>query len=234
MVDRLSKMAVLVPCTTTIDAAGVARLWHERVWCYGLGMPTVLISDRDPRFTSSYWQTVQKLLGTKLNMSSSFHPQTDGQTERVHRTLEEMLRHYVDADHSDWDLLLPCAQYAYNDAEHASTGMAPFYVVYGRRPQTPASLLAAQPTRPDHRHSVNAEAELTVSRTRAALERARTALTDAAERQKRNADRHRLDWEFQRGDLVWLSTANLRFSGQGARKLGHLRCGPFPVTEVIS
>jgi len=237
-VCRLSKMAVFVPCSTTITGEGVARLYHERLWAYGLGMPSVLISDRDPRFTSSFWQTLHRLQGTRLNMSSSFHPETDGQTERVHRTLEEMLRHYVAADHSDWDELLPCAMFAYNDAAHASTGLSPFQVVFGRRPLTPAALLAEPPEggagQPDRLHSVNAEAELTVQRTRQALSRAKQALEQAAARQKRYADAFRRDWEFQRGDLVWLSTKNLHVEGSSVHKLDPLRCGPFPVTETIS
>ncbi|KAL4446711.1 hypothetical protein ABPG77_007955 [Micractinium sp. CCAP 211/92] len=161
---------------------------------------------------------------------------TDGQTESVHRTLEEMLRHYLAADHSDWDLLLPCTMFAYNDAVHSSTGLTLFEVVYGRRQLTPAALLAKPPARPnaDSMHSVNAVAELTVQRTREALHRARDALEAAAARQKRYANTHRRDWGFKRGDQVWLSTSNLRFSASGTKKLDHLRCGPFPVTKLIS
>ena len=97
--------------------------------------------DRDPRFTSNFWKALCKRLGTNLNMSTSHHPQTDGQTERANRTIEDMLRAYVAPHQSDWDEHLIAAEFAYNNSVQASTGSTPFYLNHGRHPHTPLSLL---------------------------------------------------------------------------------------------
>ena len=87
VVDRFSKYVVLVPCTADVDAAACAKLFFD-IWVTKFGMPSKLISDRDVRFTSGFWNGLMQCLGCRLNMSSSFHPQTDGQTERFNRSLE--------------------------------------------------------------------------------------------------------------------------------------------------
>jgi hypothetical protein len=97
------------------------------------------VSDRDPRFTAKFWQTFWKSIGTNLAMSSAYYPQTDGQTERANRTLKQMLRFYVNIQLSDWDELLLCCEFAYNNSEQASTGFTPFFLNYGLHPLTPIS-----------------------------------------------------------------------------------------------
>jgi len=87
------------------------------------------VSDRDPRFTSNFWKALCKRLGTNLNMSTSHHPQTDGQTECANRTIEDMLRAYVAPHQSDWDEHLITAEFAYNNSVQASTGFTPFYLI---------------------------------------------------------------------------------------------------------
>lgn len=196
-------------------------------------MPRVIISDRDPRFTAHFWRTFTQLVGTRLNMSSSFHAETDGQTERVHKVLEEVLRHYVDEDQQNWDKLLPVAEYALNSAKHSSTGYTPFFLNYGREPVTPATFL----------HGLSADlggaspsalAEQVVSTLHSALEKAKQCIARAKETQAEYANRRRRDVSFQRGDEVLLSTEYLRRRGvTGVRKLDHLWSGPFKVTEVV-
>jgi transposase InsO family protein len=100
-------------------------LYFEHVFRH-CGLPAVLVSDRDPRFTSAFWQRLVQLTGTRLNMSTARHPQTDGQTERANRTLEEMLQAYVSPYQDDWDKSLSVVEFAYNNSEHASTKFTPF------------------------------------------------------------------------------------------------------------
>jgi hypothetical protein len=105
-VDRLTKMVHFAPTTTSVSAEGVAHLFNHYVFKHH-GMPSELILDSDPRFTSKFWTELARLLGTKLKMSTAFHPQTDGETERVNRVLEDYLRHYVSPTQDDWDEWLP-------------------------------------------------------------------------------------------------------------------------------
>ncbi|GJP76686.1 hypothetical protein CLOP_g7129 [Closterium sp. NIES-67] len=101
------------------------------------GIPTTLISDRDPKLTSKFWEELMSLLETKLAMSSAYHPQTDGQTERLNQIVEQLLRAACKDDISQWDLHLPILEFAYNNATYAATGQTPFFLCYGRHPLTP-------------------------------------------------------------------------------------------------
>ncbi|GJZ19501.1 reverse transcriptase domain-containing protein [Tanacetum coccineum] len=100
------------------------------------GVPVSIISDRDGRFTSRCWQTVQKALGTRLDMSTAYHPQTDGQSERTIQTLEDMLRACVIDFGGSWDVHLPLAEFSYNNSYHSSIRCAPFEALYGRKSQS--------------------------------------------------------------------------------------------------
>lgn len=228
----LTKMAVLTCTNVNVDAEGVARLVRDNV-VKRFGMPKVVISDRDPRWTSTYWRTLLNLLGSKANMSTAFHPETDGQTERVNRVVEEVLRHHVSYEQTDWDTLVPMVEFAINTAKHASTGYTPFFLNHGREAQTPASFIQGVTTELVSSSS-NAAAEQFVQQAHTALERAKESLQSAKERQARYANEHRKEWQFQRGDKVKLSNKNLsRGSADGVRKLDHLWSGPFTVTEQV-
>jgi hypothetical protein len=135
-VDRLSKMARLVPCHDTTTAEQFADLFVDAVF-RSHGMPRELVSDRDTKFTSEFWATLTQRLGVTRAMSSTFHPQTDGQTERVNRIIEDMLRHFIDPAHSNWVRLLPLVEFAYNDSWHEAAKAVPFVLNYGRRPALP-------------------------------------------------------------------------------------------------
>ncbi len=114
VVDRMSKMVHLIATTTTVTAPQVAQLYQDRIFALH-GLPDDIVSDRDSKFTSAFWKNLQKLLGTNLNMSTAFHPQTDGQTERMNGILEDMLRHYVSPDQMDWDIFLSLAEFSMNN-----------------------------------------------------------------------------------------------------------------------
>jgi transposase InsO family protein len=140
VVDRLSKAAHFMPVRTlgnkVFTARDAAKLFVQSiVRCHG--MPTTIITDRDTRWAGNFWQAMCERLGTRLALSTAYHPETDGQTERTNRTLEEMLRNYVNDAQNDWEEWLPLVEFAYNDSESASTGFTPFYLLYGEHPRSP-------------------------------------------------------------------------------------------------
>ena len=105
-----------------MSAPEVARIFIDHIFRLH-GLPSVIVSDRAPRFTGNFWKSLNKILGVKLAMSTAFHPQTDGQTERMNRTLESILRNFVNYKCDDWDAYLSLAEFAYNNSVNASTGM---------------------------------------------------------------------------------------------------------------
>lgn len=229
-VDRLTKMIHLAPTMTTVDAPGTAKLFFDHV-VRQHGMPLAIVSDRDPRFTSTFWKSLFELTGTRLAMSTANHPQTDGQTERANRTIEEMLRAYVHYSLTDWDQFLAGVEYAYNDSKQKSTGFTPFYLNYGRNPHTPLSLLQAHAAA-----SGSPSAEEFISRAREALARAKTNLGIAQARQEKEANSRRRSDVFKVGDQVLVSTSAISPPGRPkvASKLQPQFYGPFAVEAVIS
>ena len=155
-------------------------------------------------------------------MSTAFHPQTDGQTERANRTLEEMLRAFVNRRRTNWDKLLPLMEFAYNNSEQASTKQTPFYLNSGRHPLLPATL----DVHPNHDAPT---AQALAQHLKDTLERAQAHLAKSQERQAHQVNKRRTDLEFQVGDQVLLSRRNLRHG-----KLDAVWLGPYPITERIS
>lgn len=227
-VDRATKFIYCEPTKDTVTAEELAQLYHRIVFRHH-GVPKSLVSDRDTKFTAAFWREMHKSLGTKLNMSTSNHPQTDGQTERANRTLEDMLRAYVSPHHDDWDEHLVNAEFAYNDSVNATTGFTPFYLNYGRHPTTPLSLLAG---------AAQTGEQITdfVRRMRDDQEHARTAMRLAQESQARYANAKRRDVEFQVGDKVWLSAKAVRLpdAEHGSRKFRPKYHGPYVIVEKIN
>src|SRR4051812_39966306 len=130
---------------TTATAPEVAKIFFTTIF-RNHGLPRVIILDRDAKFTSRFWQALFSQLGTKMAMSTAFHPQTDEQTEHLNRTLEEMLRIYVTYKQDQWDEYLPVAKFAYNNAKQAFTGFTPFELDCGQHPNTPILLATRKPT----------------------------------------------------------------------------------------
>ena len=126
-VDRLSEMAHLPAVPDSVDGEGTAKLFMDRIFRQH-GLPDTIVSDRDPRFTGKFWKSVFAVLGTKLDMSTTDHPQTDGQTERANRVVEDFLRSVCAETPKRWSESLPLVEFAMNNAVHASTGFTPFYV----------------------------------------------------------------------------------------------------------
>jgi hypothetical protein len=136
VVCRLSKQAHFIPTHTTISAIDTAKLFFKEIFCLH-GMPKTLISDRDVRFTSKFWTSLFKLMNVGLNMNIAFHPQIDGQTERINRILEECLRSFVSFNQVNWVECLFAAEFAYNNFFHTSINASPFQLVYGKNLLTP-------------------------------------------------------------------------------------------------
>ncbi|KAF1323549.1 reverse transcriptase, partial [Globisporangium splendens] len=138
-VDRFSKMVHLTPVSDKISAEMTAKVFVDVVFRLH-GLPSEIVSDRDTRFTSRFWRTLFGILDAKLSMSTAAHPETDGQTERVNRVLEDVLRSYA-TSFGEWSEFLPLAEFALNNSTHVSTGHTPFNVNYGLHPRVPASLV---------------------------------------------------------------------------------------------
>ena len=136
VVDRLTKVAHFIPVKTTYTSAKLAKIYMTRIVCLH-GVPRTIVSDRGTQFTSKFWHQLHRTLETRLEFSTTFHPQTDGQTERVNQILEDMLRACALDYGSSWDENLPYTEFSYNNSYQASLKMAPFEALYGRRCRTP-------------------------------------------------------------------------------------------------
>jgi hypothetical protein len=227
-VDRLSKYAIFLPCKEEgTDAPAVADLFYGHVFAEH-GLPDDIVSDRGMTFTSHFWQRLQQLTRVKSNLSTSFHPQTDGQTERVNQNLEQYLRMYVNYQQDDWEELLPLAQFVYNDTKHSSTGFSPFFANFGYHPTFNLELPLPAATK---YHSASADAFVEDLQTIHKV--LRIEMERAQQQQKKSYDK-RVDPapDFKVGDKVWLSSRNI-ITRRKAKKLDDKRMGPFTIEAKI-
>ncbi|KAL0545727.1 hypothetical protein IC582_015618 [Cucumis melo] len=226
VVDRLTKSAHFVPGKSTYTASKWGQLYMTEIVRLH-GVPVSIISDRDARFTSKFWKGLQLALGTRLDFSTAFHPQTDGQTERLNQILEDMLRACVLEFSGSWDSHLHLMEFAYNNSYQATIGMAPFEALYGKCCRSPVCWGEVGEQR-------MLGPEL-VQTTNAAIQKIRARMLTAQSRQKSYADVRRKDLEFEVGDMVFLKVAPmkgvLRFVKKG--KLSPRFVGPFEILERI-
>jgi transposase InsO family protein len=136
IVDRLTKVAHFIPVKTPYRSDQLANLYLSKIVSLH-GIPKTIVSDQGTQFTSRFWKSLHQALGTKLALSTAYHPQTDGQTERVIQILEDMLRACVLAYGAKWEDCLPFTEFSYNNSYQASLQMAPFEALYGRKCRTP-------------------------------------------------------------------------------------------------
>ena len=242
VVDYLTKMVHIAPTITAVSAPKLARLFINTVFKHH-GMPRVIVSDRDIRINSTFWLHLMERLGAKTSLSTAYHPQTDGQTERMNRTIEQVLRSVVNVEQRDWDEQLPLVEFAINNAKQASTGESPFYLQTGVNPRTPLDVAMTSGGAPEvvvgqegeaRASTVNPVSDEFRARMGQTLERTKQALVRAQQRQVAFADKRRREQTFNVGDKVWLSTKNLRLPAGQTRKLSLLRIGPYRVSQVIS
>src|SRR4051794_25829874 len=133
--DKPSKTIKATPTPTNVTAPEVADLFFHHVFRH-FGLPSIIISDRDVRFTGKFWQTLWAKLGTKLAISTAFHPQTDGQTEHANQVLEQVLCNYTTYEQDNWDELLPFTEFVYNNYVNLATGFSPFHILFGQEVNT--------------------------------------------------------------------------------------------------
>ncbi|KAL0549546.1 hypothetical protein IC582_014031 [Cucumis melo] len=226
VVDRLTKSAHFVPGKSTYTASKWAQLYMSEIVRLH-GVPVSIVSDRDARFTSKFWKGLQTAMGTRLDFSTAFHPQTDGQTERLNQVLEDMLRACALEFPGSWDSHLHLMEFAYNNSYQATIGMAPFEALYGRCCRSPVCWGEVGEQRlmgPELVQSTNE-----------AIQKIRSRMHTAQSRQKSYADVRRKDLEFEIGDKVFLKVAPmkgvLRFERKG--KLSPRFVGPFEILERI-
>ncbi|KAL0543735.1 hypothetical protein IC582_018839 [Cucumis melo] len=226
VVDRLTKSAHFVPGKSTYTASKWAQLYMSEIVRLH-GVPVSIVSDRDARFTSKFWKGLQTAMGTRLDFSTTFHPQTDGQTERLNQVLEDMLRACALEFPGSWDSHLHLMEFAYNNSYQATIGMAPFEALYGRCCRSPVCWGEVGEQR-------LMSPEL-VQSTNEAIQKIRSRMHTAQSRQKSYADVRRKDLEFEVGDKVFLKVAPmkgvLRFERRG--KLSPCFVGPFEILERI-
>jgi hypothetical protein len=138
IVDKLTKSAHFILVRDTYDVTDVERVFVSEVICFHR-IPKKIISDRDSRFTSRFWTSLQLALGTQLNLSTSYHPEKDGQTKRVKQFMEDILRMYVMDNQTHWEKYLPLVEFSYNNIFHSSIRMTPYEALYGRPCRTSLS-----------------------------------------------------------------------------------------------
>lgn len=225
-IDRLTKMVHCRPSKTSDTAQDTARLYLDTIFRLH-GLPASIVSDRDTRFTSRFWQELQRLLGTSLHMSTAFHPATNGQTERANQTLENILRMFVDYHQSNWDTLLPLAEFSINNTKSNTTGLSPFFSNYGFHPRTPTS-----PT-----NSNVPLAQATIEDIQAIDIFLKDRIRDAQDSQSHHSNQRRRDHTFTVGDKVLLSSDNIIAASdrlRQSRKLLPKFLGPFTIIEQTS
>ncbi|KAD1131209.1 hypothetical protein E3N88_43249 [Mikania micrantha] len=226
IVDRLTKSAHCLPIKETDKLDKLSRIYlKEAVTRHGV--PISIISDRDSRFTSHFWKSLHKALGTRLDMSTAYHPQTDGQSERTIQTLEDMLRACVIDFGNSWETHLPLVEFSYNNSYHTSIQAEPFEALYGRKCRSLicwAEVGDSQLTGPELVHETTEK-----------IVQIRKRMAAARDRQKSYADKRRKPLEFQVGGRVLLKVSPwkgvTRFGKRG--KLNPRYIGPFEITKRI-
>jgi hypothetical protein len=238
----------LVVARTTDTASDIAQRYMDSVVRHH-GVPKSIVSDRDPRLMKGFWRALMEKLGTKLDPSTSHHPQSDGKSERDQQTMEQYLRAFCEERPKDWDLMLGLCELAMNSVPHAASGVSAYKLLYGREPATSVDRALQQDDKETTASSsdgvgqqalIESDAVLPAAEARwktmqEAWTKARGDLLSAQQRMAVAADRHRREQQFKVGDLVLLSTEHLKLrDGDSTRKLTPLFCGPFPIKRVVN
>jgi len=227
VVDQLTKMVHFIPTTEKTSAKGLARLFRDNVWKLH-GLPESIISDRGPQFAAGLMRELNQMLGIESKMSTVFHPQTDGQTERVNQELEQYLRMFIDHQQEQWPDWLGMAEFTYNNKAHLSTKTLPFKANYGQDPRMGFEV---------RKKGKYEGAEKFVVKMKEIQKEAKAALGKAQEEMKKYVDRKRAEVdEYKVGDLVMLSTKDLKYQMMGRRteKLMERFVGPYKIKKIIS
>lgn len=227
VVDRLTKYGHFIPLHHPFTALKVAQRFMDTVYRLH-GMPESIVSDRDRVFTSTLWKELFRLSDTQLLMSSSYHPQTDGQTERVNQCLETFLRCFVQSCPTKWSLWLSVAEYWYNCCFHTSLGRSPFEVLYGRSPRHFGLTVADSVS--------HADLNLWLSQRDLMLRMVQHHLLRAQQRMKHQADKNQSERVFNVGDMVYLRLqpyVQTSVATRANHKLSYKYFGPFQILQKV-
>ena len=229
VVDRFSKMAHFIPTQTQISAPELAQIFLDNVVRLH-GFPRSIVSDRDPRFLSHFWRELFSLTDTTLRFLTANHPQTDGQTERTNRTLEQYLRIHARHNPASWAKYLTTAEIAYNNLTHSATGMSPFYLVYQRHANFPLDFACAD------LESKNAAVEALVNTRQKTLALARDNLVKARENMITHHQHKHLPTPFKLHDIVLVHKAAFRksYTLPDLNKFDDRWYGPYAITKLIN
>jgi len=224
IVDRFTKMTHLAPTTSEATSEDIAQLLIEIVVAKH-GIPDDIVSDRGTVFTSQFMKAFANGLGIKQNLSTAFHPRTDGQTERMNGVLEQYLRNFLNYQQDNWSDLLPLAEFSYNNTVHATTNQTPFYANYGYHPRFNVALPRVNSNVP--------RAESRLENLQEIQEDLKFFIQDAQDTQARYFNQHAMEQpDFQIGDKVWLIKKNIKTT-RPSNKLDYRKLGPFKILEKI-
>ena len=227
--DRLTKMVYFLP-TDDLTPEYTARLFYERIFTQH-GVPTVVTSDRGSQFRSTFMERLCAILGIRQNLSTAFHPQTDGASERTNQTLEQYIRAYCGYLQDDWVDWLPIAQFALNNHVNASTGMSPFYANYGRHPRMSFLQDLPQSAATSAQRHLMDDADTFAKHMEEVLVQMQASATLAQAKQAHHAPGTPAP-PYRPGDLVWLDARNIR-TQRPSKKLDHKNLGPFEVIAAV-
>jgi len=233
VVDRLSKERHYIPCTAGEEgtsAEETAKLFLR--WVYRThGLPDSIVSDRGTQFVSLLWKSLCARLGISSNLSTAYHPQTDGQTERANQDVERYLRSYCNYMQDDWSTWLAMAEFADNNAQSSATQMTPFFLNKGFHPRMSFDADPTKPKTSRERLQMERAKDIT-EHMETALETAKRALQDAREAMIKSANKKRKEVVYNPGDLVFLSSRNIKTT-RPSKKLDDKMLGPFKVLEAV-
>jgi transposase InsO family protein len=222
--DRLTKYIHLIPTNETMNSPELARLLFTHI-ITNHGIPKYITSDRDKLFTSKFWRSLTDLMGIDHRLSTAYHPQTNGQTERTNQTIEQYLRHYVNYDQDNWAQFLPMAQFAYNNAMHATTKETPFFTNYGYNPTLLGEPLNKQQLANQAGNTIGAIRQLHAQLSKDIdFVNLRTA--------RYYNENHQEGPDLKKGEKVFLLQKNIK-TKRPSRKLDHPKLGPFLIEEKL-
>jgi hypothetical protein len=221
VVCRMTKGAEFIPFRKNFTAPQLASIFRDRI-IRTHGLPKSIVSDRDKLFTSNFWKTLMAECGIQRKLSTSYHPETDGQTERTNRTLKQYLRTYCDYNQRNWVSLLPTAQLAYNNKKAESTGVSPHYAYHGTHPNL------------FERSFPSPRAEAAI-KTAEEMKKVHHEMTTHLQRKQNQQisyvnKKRKIAPQLKKGDKVYLLTKNLR-TKRPNKGLDHVKVGPFFIKE---
>nr|MDZ8003588.1 RNase H-like domain-containing protein [Nostoc sp. DedSLP05] len=227
IIDRLTKYAHFIPVHSSYKTPQLAEIFMENIYRLH-GFPKKIISDRDPKFTSHFWKELFKLVGTQLAMSTSYHPQTDGQTEVTNKSVETYLRCYAGDNQSQWIKWIHLAEYWYNTNYHTTIKTTPFRALYGYPPPAPVDYLRGTTKAP--------VVEELIAQSMKIVEELKQSYNTTRNRMKQQSDQRRTERQFEVGEWVFVKLQPYKQTSlrqRGKYKLAPRFYGPFKIRKKI-